>query len=72
MFFINKNSVLFYFINYFLNNFLSMSVKYTRVSVNSTPTKKENAKNYWDYLFAEAEENFMMTNIIPLPGNPNK
>lgn len=44
-----------------------MSVKYTRVSVNSTPTKKD-AKNYWDYLFAEAEENFMMTNIIPLPG----
>lgn len=45
---------------------IKMSVKYTRVSVNSTPTKKD--ANYWDYLFAEAEENFMMTNIIPLPG----
>lgn len=53
---------------WFLHDLFTMSVKYSRVSVNSSPTKKENAKNYWDYLFAEAEENFMMTNIIPLPG----
>lgn len=44
-----------------------MSVKYSRVSVNSTPIKRD-AKNYWDYLFAEAEENFIMTNFIPVAG----